>query len=81
MVSTDVFSILLVVENDIQEGAVHVQPAVVVNEAQFAEFIHEAAHAEVCGADHHGKRFLTDLRDQQPSASLTPIDGAESAIS
>jgi hypothetical protein len=29
----NLFSILLVVEDDIKEGAVHVQPAVVVNEA------------------------------------------------
>jgi hypothetical protein len=31
-------------QNDIQQGAVNLQVAVVVDEAQLAEFIHEEAH-------------------------------------
>ena len=45
----------LVVENDIKEGAVHVQPAVVGNEAQFAKLIHEETNTGACGANHLGK--------------------------
>jgi hypothetical protein len=35
----------LVVEDDIEEGTVHVQPVVVVNEAHLAEPIHEETDA------------------------------------
>jgi len=52
-----------VVEDDIEEGTVHVQPAVVVYEAQFAELIHEETDARACGPDHLGEHFLTDFRD------------------
>jgi len=38
---------VLIVEDDIEEGTVHVHPAVVVNEAQFAELIHEVTDAGV----------------------------------
>ena len=41
----DCFSILLVVEDDIEEGAVHVDATVVVlQEAQLPELIHEETH-------------------------------------
>ena len=33
-----------VMQNDIEQGAVNLQVAVVVDEAQLAEFIHEEAH-------------------------------------
>ena len=45
-------SILLVVQDDSEEGTVLVQPVVVVNEAQFAEPIHEETDAGARGADH-----------------------------
>ena len=38
-------------EDDIEEGTVHVQPAVVANEAHFAELIHEETDAGARGAD------------------------------
>jgi len=55
----------LVVEHDIEEGAVHLQPivriAVVFNEAQFPELIHEETDARARGADHLREHFLTHL--------------------
>jgi hypothetical protein len=38
-------SILLIVEDNIEEGTVHVQPAIIVNKAEFAEPIHEETDA------------------------------------
>jgi hypothetical protein len=40
----DFFSILLVVEDDIEEGTVHVDTTIVVQEAQLPELIHEETH-------------------------------------
>ena len=51
----------LVVENDVEERAVDLQPAVVVDESQFPEPIHKKAHSRASGADHFCQRFLTDL--------------------
>ena len=48
-------------ENDIKEGAVHVQPAVVFNKAQLPKLIHEETDAGARRADHLGQGFLTDL--------------------
>ncbi len=56
----------LVVEDDVEEGTVHVQPfvriTIVFNKSQFAELIHEKTDARACGADHFRKHFLTHLR-------------------
>lgn len=41
----------------------HVQSAVVFQEAQFSELVHEEMDAGPRGADHLGQRFLTDLRN------------------
>lgn len=41
---------MLVVQDDSEEGTVHVQPAVVVNEARLAEPIHEETDAGPRGA-------------------------------
>ena len=38
------FSILLVVEDDIEEGAVHMDATVVLQEAQLSELIHEKTY-------------------------------------
>ena len=40
----DCFSILLVVEDDIEEGTVHVDATIVVQEAQLPKLIHEETH-------------------------------------
>jgi hypothetical protein len=65
----------LIVEDDIEEGAVHVQPAVVVNKAQSAELIHEETDAGARGADHLGEHFLTDLRDHRLRLAFFPQSG------
>ena len=66
-----------VVEDDIEEGTVHVQPAVVVNETQFAELIHEETDAGARGADHVGQHVLTDLRNDRLRLAFFPIVGQQ----
>ena len=67
----------LVVEDDIEEGTVHVQPTVVVHEAQFAELVHEETDARARGADHLGQHFLTDLRDHRFRLAFFPNVGQQ----
>ena len=52
-------------EDNVEEGTVHVDLAVVVNEAQFSELIHEETDARTRRADNFSKRFLTDLRNHR----------------
>src|SRR3984893_10059504 len=55
----------LVVQNDIQQWTVDFDAAVaavVVNEAQFAKFVHEKTHAGSGRSDHIRKRLLADFR-------------------
>ena len=54
----------LVVENDVQQRFVNPDAAVVFDEAEFAETIHEEADAGARGADHCGQGLLRDRRDQ-----------------
>ena len=48
-------------EDDREEGTVDVHSAVVVNEAQFAELIHEETDAGPRSADHLGQRLWKPL--------------------
>jgi len=66
-------------EDDIEEGTVHVQAAVVANEARFAELIHEETHAGLCGADHVGQPALTDLRNDHLRLAFFPEVGSKRA--
>src|SRR4029077_16018155 len=50
-------------EDDVEQRAVDLQPAVVLDEAQLAELVHEEADPRAGGADHLRQRFLADLRD------------------
>ena len=52
-----------VVEDDVEEGTVDAQTAIIVDEAQLAELIQKEIHPGPRGADHLGQRFLTDLRN------------------
>lgn len=52
-------------EDDIEEGSMHGQPAVVLNEARFAERIQNEIDGGPRGADHLGGRFLIDLCNGQ----------------
>jgi hypothetical protein len=58
-VSKDVFR--LVMQNHIEQGAVHAQSAVVLDKAELSEFIEKETDARTRGADHFGQRFLTDF--------------------
>ena len=40
----------------------NLQAAIVVNEAQFLESVHEETNARAGGADHPGQGLLTDFR-------------------
>ncbi len=51
----------LVVQDDIEQRAVNLQAAVVGNEAQFSEPVHEKAHPRAGCADHFRQHLLTDL--------------------
>jgi hypothetical protein len=50
-------------QNDIQEGAVHAQSAIVVQETQFPEFIHKEIDPRPCRADHVSEHGLIDIGD------------------
>src|SRR3984893_8757783 len=50
------------VQNDVQQGTVDFNFAVVINKTQFPKSVHEKAHARSRRADHFGQCFLTDFR-------------------
>ena len=52
----------LFVENNAQQGGVHSQLSVVLDESQVSELVHEKVDARTRRADHLGKRFLRDFR-------------------
>src|SRR3981189_2423182 len=51
----------LVVQNHVQQGIMDFQSSVVFDKTQFAEFVHEKAHARSGRADHLRQSFLTKL--------------------
>ena len=61
-----------VVQDDVEEGAVHMEATVVIQKAKFAELIHEETDAGACGPDHLGERFLTDLRNDRLRLAFFP---------
>src|ERR1700730_6758037 len=50
----------IVVQDHIQQGIMDLDFSVVFDEAQFAEFVHEEAHARPGRANHLRQRFLTE---------------------
>ena len=46
------FSFDLVVQNDMEQRAVNLQPTVVVDKSQFSEPVHEETNPRAGGADH-----------------------------
>ena len=48
-------------QDHIEQGTVHAQPAVVLNKAELPKLIEKETDARTRGADHFGQRFLTDL--------------------
>jgi hypothetical protein len=47
-----------VVQDDTEERAVHLEPAVVFDQAELAELVHEEVHPRARRAHHFGKRLL-----------------------
>ena len=54
------FDLGLVEQNNVQQGIVNLDFSVVFDKTQFAEFVHEKAHARSSRADHLRQRFLTE---------------------
>ena len=48
-------------EDNVQQRAMNLQPAVVMNKSQFPESVHEEADPRAGSADHFRQHFLTDL--------------------
>ena len=62
----------LVVENNIQQRAMDLQPAVVANKAQFPEPIHEEADPRPGCTHHFGQGLLTDLGNYRLGYAILP---------
>jgi hypothetical protein len=56
------FNLRLIVQNDVQQGTVNLDMAVVINKAQFPKFVHEKTHARSRRADHLRQCLLADFR-------------------
>src|SRR5712692_2351281 len=52
----------LFVQDNTQEGSIDVQAAVVTNETQFPEFVHEKTHPRARCANHSRQHLLGNLR-------------------
>jgi hypothetical protein len=64
----------LVVQNHVQQGIMDFQFSVVFDKTQFAEFVHEKAHARSRRADHLRQGFLTKIsHDRLRPAFLAEI--------
>ena len=50
-----------VVEDDIEQGTVYAQRAIVTDEAELSEFVHKEANPRPSRPDHLGKRLLADI--------------------
>src|SRR5580765_173071 len=59
----DFYAAGLPVQEDIQEGTMNVQAAVVLDEAELPELVHEATDPGPSGADHLRQDLLADLRN------------------
>src|SRR6266849_3406589 len=83
----------LVVEDNAQEGIVDVDLAVVLDEAQFPEFVHEKIDAGPCCANHLRQHLLRNFgehclrlalravaREQQQSARQPFLTGVEELV-
>ena len=55
----------LVVQNHVQQGIMDFQFSVVFDKSQFAEFVHEKAHARSRRADHLRQGFLTKISNDR----------------
>jgi len=53
----------LVVQDHLQERTIHLQPAVILDETQLSEPVHEDVHSPPSCAYHLCKGFLTDAKN------------------
>jgi hypothetical protein len=68
------FDLGLVVQNHVQQGIMDFQFSVVFDKTQFAELVHEKAHARSGRANHLRQRFLTEVsHDRLRPAFLAEI--------
>ena len=67
----------VVVQDHIQQRAMDAQTAVVFDEAELAEFVHEKAHPRAGSADHFGQGFLADLGYHRLRLTLLPEVGQQ----
>src|SRR6266446_1580721 len=83
----------LIVQDNTEEGIVDLKSAIVMNEAQFPEFVHEKIHPRPCCANHFrqhllrysGKHFLrwgflAIAGEQQKSPSQPFLAGVKKSI-
>ena len=67
----------LLVEDNTQEGFVDLKSAIVMNEAQFPEFVHEKIDASPRCADHLRQRFLRYFGDQPHRRVFLAVTGQQ----
>jgi hypothetical protein len=62
----------LLMQNQIQQGAMDLNVAVIFNKAQLPKLVHEEAHARPRGADHLRQRLLADFRQNGFGLAFLP---------
>jgi len=67
----------LIVDDDVQQGRVDVQPTVILDEAELPEFIHEEIDARACRADPRRQNVLVDSWNDRFQLSLFAEIGEE----
>ena len=61
----------------IEQRAVNVHVAVVLDEAELAELVHEEADARPCGPHHFRQGFLADIGDHRLGLTVFPEVGQQ----
>ena len=64
-------------QDDIEQRAVNVHAAVVLDEAQLAKFVHEEADTRPRGAHHFCQRFLADVGNHRLGVTIFPEMGKQ----
>src|SRR3984885_15648386 len=67
----------LVVQDDTEQRVVYLEPAVVLDESQLLEFVHEKIDARARGADHLGQGFLRYLGHDPLGLFLLAVAGKQ----
>src|SRR6202522_3384417 len=62
----------LIVQYDVQQRAMHLQLAVVLDEAKLAKLVHKVVHPGTRRADHLCQRFLADFCNYAIGLALLP---------